>query len=132
LGTYKVQVEGVHAIPQTNIANHTKIRKGNMKDGWENSDVIVDETIAFSPADHAALEPRVARAEIHANGQINIYSSTQGPFYIRKLLGQFLNIDPGKISVKAPMVGGAFGGKGTVQLEFLAYLASRADRKSVV
>src|SRR5699024_8201181 len=35
-------------------------------------------------------------------------------------------IDAGKISVHTPMVGGAFGGKGTVQLEFIAYLASRA------
>lgn len=126
LGHYEVQVEGVHAVPHTNIANHTKIRKGNIATGWENSDVIIEETLSFSPADHAALELRVARAEIQADGHIRITSSTQGPFYIRTLLGQFFNIDPGKISVQAPMVGGAFGGKGSVQLEFLAYLASRA------
>lgn len=126
LGQYKVQVEGVHAVPHTNIANHTKIRKGNMKNGWKNSDVIIDEKLSFSPADHAALEPRVARAEIKADGKVEIYASTQGPFYIQKLLSQSFNIEPGMISVKAPLVGGAFGGKGTVQLEFLAYLASRA------
>jgi CO/xanthine dehydrogenase Mo-binding subunit len=55
-----------------------------------------------------------------------IYSATQGPFYIKKLLSQFFGIDAGKISVHTPVVGGAFGGKGTVQLEFLAYLASQA------
>lgn len=35
LGTYKTMIEGVHAIPNTNIANLTKIRKGNIASGWE-------------------------------------------------------------------------------------------------
>src|SRR5690625_7474558 len=42
------------------------------------------------------------------------------------MLSEFLNIDSGKITVQTPFVGGAFGGKGTVQLEFIGYLASRA------
>ncbi|MEN1969096.1 xanthine dehydrogenase family protein molybdopterin-binding subunit [Lentibacillus sp. N15] len=126
LGTYKVQVEGVHAIPNTNIANLTKIRKGNMDTGWSESDVTIETSVSFSPSDHAALETRVARVEILPDERIMIYSSTQGPFYIKKLFTQFFNIDAGKISVHTPMLGGAFGGKGTVQLEFLAYVASRA------
>lgn len=126
LGTYKVQVEGVHAIPDSNIANLTKIRKGNMETGWNESDITIETDLSFSPSDHAALETRVARVEILPDDRVMIYSSTQGPFYIKKLFSQFFNIDAGKISVHTPMLGGAFGGKGTVQLEFLAYVASRA------
>lgn len=126
LGSYKVMVEGVHAIPNSNTANLTKIRKGNMQTGWDASSTIIETDLSFSPADHAALETRVARTEISPDGRVMIYSSTQGPFYIKKLLHQFFNIKPGKISVHTPMLGGAFGGKGTVQLEFLTYLASRA------
>ncbi|WP_106497342.1 xanthine dehydrogenase family protein molybdopterin-binding subunit [Lentibacillus sp. Marseille-P4043] len=126
LGDYQVQVEGVHAIPNTNIANRTKIRKGNIATAWEKSDVTIETDLSFSPADHAALETRVARVEILPDERVMIYSATQGPFYIKKLFSQFFNLDAGKISVHTPMVGGAFGGKGTVQLEFLAYLASRA------
>lgn len=126
LDTYKVQVEGVHAIPHTNTANLTKIRKGHMERGWQKSDVTVEANLSFSPADHAALETRVARVEILPDERVMVYSSTQGPFYVQKLLSQFLNVDAGKISVHTPMLGGAFGGKGTVQLEFIAYLASKA------
>src|SRR5690625_3484918 len=126
LGNYEVQVEGVHAIPNTNIANLTKIRKGNMNDGWEKCDTTIKAELSFSPADHAALETRVVRVEILPDGRVMIYSATQGPFYVKKLLSEFFNIDAGKISVHTPMVGGAFGGKGTVQLEFIGYLASRA------
>lgn len=123
---YTVMVKGVHAIPNTNIANVTKIRKGDIEQGWEESDVLIEESFAFKPADHAALETRIARAEISANREVKIYSSTQGPFYVQKLLSECFNIDAGKISVETPFVGGAFGGKGCVQLEFIVYLASRA------
>lgn len=126
LGDYKVQVEGVHAVPNSNIANHTKIRKGNIALGWQQSDVIIEAKLSFSPSDHVALETRVARCEILPDERVMIYSATQGPFYVKKLLSEFFNIDAGKISVHTPMLGGAFGGKGTVQLEFLVYLASQA------
>src|SRR5699024_1126259 len=126
LGSYNVMVKDVHAIPNTNVANLTKIRKGNMKTGWDSSTTTVETNLSFSPADHAALEPRACRAEILPDGRVMIYSATQGPFYIKKLLQQSFHIDPGKVSVHTPMVGGAFGGKGTVQLEFLVFLASRA------
>lgn len=126
LGSYTAMVEGVHAIPETNVANLTKIRKGNITGGWAESDVTVEGEFSFGPADHVALETRTVRAQISQTGHVTIYSSTQGPFYVRKMISDFFNIDAGKISVHTPFVGGAFGGKGSVQLEFIAYLASRA------
>src|SRR5690625_2392202 len=129
---YQTQLEESHAVPNTNISNQTKSRKGEMNTGWKNSDYTVEATLSFSPSDHMALEPRVSRVEILPDGRVMIYSSTQGPFYVKKLISQFFNIDTGKISVHTPMVGGAFGGKGTVQLEFIAYLASRAVGGSMV
>lgn len=126
LGKYITMVEGVHAIPNTNIANETKIRKGNMEAGWQESDVQIEASFSFGPSDHVALETRVARAEIRSNGQVMIYTATQGPFYVQKMLSHFFNIDAGKITVQTPFVGGAFGGKGCVQLEFIVYLASKA------
>src|SRR5699024_498792 len=126
LGTYKVMVKGLQAKPKTNIANHTKIRKGNFEEAWQAADTTIEKRFSFSPSDHAALETRVARVEILPDGRVLVYTSTQGPFYVRKLMSQFLGIDMGKISVHTTVIGGAFGGKGTVQLEFLAYLASRA------
>lgn len=126
LGKYTTMVEGVHAVPKTNIANLTKIRKGNIEKAWEKSDMIVESHYKFGPADHVALETRVAKAEISKGGNVKIYTSTQGPFYVQKMLSEFFNIDAGKISVHTTYVGGAFGGKGCVQLEFIVYLASLA------
>jgi len=123
---YQPQIEGIYPVFGTNIANHTKIRKGNMETGWSESEIIIESDVSFRPSDHAALETRCARAEIMADGRVIIHSASQGPYFIRKMLHQFFHIDIGKIIVHTSLVGGAFGGKGAVQLEFLAYLASKA------
>ncbi|MCK9217920.1 MAG: xanthine dehydrogenase family protein molybdopterin-binding subunit [Firmicutes bacterium] len=112
--------------PGTNIANNVRIRKGDMIKGWEESEVIVEEYLYLPQADHIALETRSVKAEIKPDGNIIIHSSTQGPYIIRKKLSRHFNIDTGKITVHTPMVGGAFGGKAAVQLEMIAYLASKA------
>src|SRR5699024_11465902 len=114
------------AVPGTNIANLIKIRKGDMEAGWDETDTTIDASVSFSPADHAALETRSSQVEILPAGRVLISSSTQGPHYIKKLFSQTFQIDSGKISVHTPMVGGAFGEKGTVQLEFIANLESQA------
>lgn len=111
--------------PGTNIANHVKIRKGNMGKGWEESEVIIEETLVLPQADHLALETRSAKVEIKPDGQVIIYSTSQGTFIIKKKLSRHFNIDTGKITVHTPFVGGAFGGKAAVQLEMIAYLASK-------
>ena len=125
LGKYKL-LEEVYPEPGTNVANRTKIRKGDIKKGWIKSEVIVEASISFPQSDHAAMETRSAIAEIKPDGQVIIHSSTQAPFSIKKLISIYFNIEPGKITVKAPLVGGAFGGKTSVQLEILAYLASKS------
>lgn len=125
-GQYKKIISNVYPVQGTNIGSHIKIRKGNFMAAWENSEIKIKKTYSFNLSDHAAIEPRCARVEINPAGKVIVHSTTQSPFTIKKVLNQFFNIDVGNIIVQAPMIGGAFGGKGTVQLEPLAYLASKA------
>lgn len=125
LDSYKKQ-ERVYPIPNTNIANLNKIRKGNIEKGFMESDVVVEFTVSFHPSDHLAMETRCARAEIRPDGTIIFTTSSQAPFAIKKLMKWYFGIEPGKVIVHTPLVGGAFGGKASVQLEVIAYLASKA------
>lgn len=120
------KIQGVYPIPGTNIATLTKIRKGDREKGWAESEVIVEEKFAFRPSDHAAMETRCSFAQIHKDGTIEITSSSQAPFMIKRLIGQYFNIPIGNINVTTPLVGGAYGGKASVQLEILAFLATKA------
>lgn len=125
LATYK-RHEEVYPEPGTNIANRTKIRKGNMEEGWNNSDHIVDVHVTLPQSDHAAMETRCCTAEILPEGKVIISSASQSPYVIRRAISQSFNIPLQKIIVQTPLVGGSFGGKAAIQLEFLAFLASSA------
>ncbi|TCP55737.1 CO/xanthine dehydrogenase Mo-binding subunit [Tumebacillus sp. BK434] len=119
-------VESVHPIPRTNIGNHVKIRKGDMAAGWAESEVIVEGSYSFHTADHGAMEPRCVIVEAPPGGTVVIHASTQNPFTIKQQFNRFFQIDESDIVVHAPFVGGGFGGKGAIQLEYIAYHASRA------
>ena len=126
LGKYKKAVNDVYPEPETNIADRIKIRKGDLINGWNESEVVIEASFQLPKSDHIAMETRNARAEIHPNGQVNITTSSQAPFAVKKNLSQYFKIEEGQISVKIPFVGGGFGGKAPVTLEILAYLASKA------
>lgn len=115
-----------YPVPNSNISNVTKIRKGNMEHGWSMSEVVVEGVYRFSPSDHAAMETRSATAEIDPEGYIHITTSSQAPFMVKKLLSIYFQIDIGKIVIETPFVGGGYGGKAPVQWEILAYFASSA------
>ncbi len=125
LGRYKLAVEDVSPEPHTNIAERIKIRKGDMAKGWAESDVVIEAEFTMPKSDHIAMETRNARAEIHADGQVVISTSTQSPFSVRDMISQYFGVDLGKVTIKTSLVGGGFGGKSPVQLELLAYMASK-------
>lgn len=112
--------------PGTNIANRTKIRKGNIETGFSESEVVIEAKFSFPPGDHVAMETRAAVARILSNGDVEIQSTTQAPFVVKSLMSAFFGLDEGKINVIAPPIGGGFGGKAGIQLEGLAYLLSKA------
>lgn len=125
LGEYKKK-EDSYPVPGTNIATHIKIRKGNMEKGWAESEMTVEADFSFAPSDHVAMETRCSIAEISPDGIIKIMTSSQAPFMVKQLIASYFNEDIGKIIVETPLVGGAFGGKASVQLEILAFLGSKA------
>ncbi|MFD0695291.1 xanthine dehydrogenase family protein molybdopterin-binding subunit [Paenibacillus sp. GCM10027628] len=125
LAEYK-RHEEVYPEPGTNIANRTKIRKGNLEEGWKKSDHIIELHAASPQSDHAAMETRCSIAEIGPDGKVIIHSASQSPFVIRRAISQSFQIPLHKVIVHTPLVGGSFGGKSAIQMEFLAFLASKA------
>jgi CO/xanthine dehydrogenase Mo-binding subunit len=126
LGQYKKVIPDVYPAAGTNICHHARIRKGNMDKGWEEAEIIVEGSYLLPASDHMAMEPRNARAEVLPDGQIIIHTSSQGPFAVRNVISEHFNKELGKVIVHVPLVGGGFGGKASVNLEYLAVIASQA------
>ncbi|WP_129730172.1 xanthine dehydrogenase family protein molybdopterin-binding subunit [Ectobacillus funiculus] len=125
LQQYKITSQ-VRPEPGTNIANRMRIRKGNIAEGFAQCDVIVEEVFSFNQSDHTAIETRCAEVEIKKSGDVIVHSASHAPFGIKKQLSKTFHLDEGKVHVHVPLLGGSFGAKTNVQLEFLAYVASLA------
>lgn len=126
LGEYNHISADVYPELGTNISNRTRIRKGNMAQGWANSEVIAEGVYNMPQANHSYMETRNSRVKISPDGRVDIYSASQGPHASRALIANILNIPEGKIVIHTPFVGGAYGGKVNPHIDILAYLASRA------
>jgi CO/xanthine dehydrogenase Mo-binding subunit len=121
-----VHIPAILPEPGTNVAHHTKIRKGDPGSAFRSADTVMEASFSLPAGDHAAMEPRAAVAEILPDGRVLVHSSTQSPFVVRSLLARHFALPAGMVTVVAPAVGGGFGGKAGIQLEGLAYLLSRA------
>jgi CO/xanthine dehydrogenase Mo-binding subunit len=121
LGSYR-RIAAILPEPGSNVANRSRIRKGDAAAALAASPVVVEGEFSFPPGDHAAMEPRVAIAEFGLDGRLMVASSTQSPFGVRTLLAKALGLPERHIEVIAAPVGGGFGGKAGIQLEPLACL----------
>lgn len=113
--------------PDSNIASWNKTIKGDIKKGFEDADLIIENELTLPAVAHVPMETHAAIAQADPySSKVKIWSSTQSPFGVRKLLAKALGISTGDIQVIAPYVGGGFGGKAGIHLEPLVTVLSRA------
>ena len=110
----------------TNINSRFRIRKGDWNTALSQCDYIAQQRFYLPPSDHLAMEVRSARAQINADGTVIITTASQSPYAVREQMAESFGLQPGQIQVCVPYVGGGFGGKASVMLEILAYIASES------
>jgi carbon-monoxide dehydrogenase large subunit len=103
--------------PGTNIANHFKIKKGDVEGAWEKCAYVVEREFKVPHIQHVPIEPHVAIAMQDEKGKITLWASSQSPFAQRSLIAEALEISPTDLRVIAPYVGGGFGSKAGVTME---------------
>jgi CO/xanthine dehydrogenase Mo-binding subunit len=113
--------------PNSNIASWNKTIKGDIKRGFDEADLIVENELTLPAVAHVPMETHVsiAQADTYTN-KVKIWTSSQSPFGVRKLLAKALHISTSDVQVIVPFVGGGFGGKAGIHLEPLITLLSRA------
>lgn len=113
----------------SNIASWNKAKKGDIKKGFEESDLVVENVFYLPPVAHAPMETHVtvAKADPYSN-KVKLWTSVQSPFVTRQILSKALGIPKSDLEIIVPYVGGGFGGKAGVHLELLVILLSRAAK----
>lgn len=111
-----------------NIVAKNQIRKGNADKGFEEADLIVENTFSTQFIEHAFLEPEVGLAWVDENEVINIRVSTQVIEHFRTI-AEAVGVPHNKVRILGALVGGGFGGKEDITVEvYLALLAKASGR----
>ena len=114
----------------TNIALDYKLRRGDVEEGFRNSDHIFEHTFKNQPVMHTPMEPFVSVADV-ADGRVTLHTASQGPSFVRIEIARLLGLPENRVRVKVPYLGGGFGGKLYIKLEALATALSLLVKRPV-
>ncbi len=119
--------EGLAARPDkpSNIAKRNELKRGDLDAGFAAADVIVEGRYTTAAVHQGYIEPHACVASFGADGQCQVWSSSQGQFMIRTYCAKVLDLEASDIRVTPAEIGGGFGGKTTVYLEPVALALSR-------
>jgi CO/xanthine dehydrogenase Mo-binding subunit len=109
----------------SNIAKRNEFNLGDVAAGFAAADEIVEMSFRTAPVHQAYIEPQGCVARFDADGQAELWSSSQGHFVVRAYTAQLLEMKVGDLRVYPAEIGGAFGGKTVVYVEPVAVLLAR-------
>lgn len=117
--------------PEDNFEGHSELGTDNRRnlcasDISEDGDTdkvlsecehVVEGTYHIKAVSQAMMEPFTAYSYMDTYGRLNIVSSTQVPFHVRRNVAHALDISKSMVRVVKPRIGGGFGAKQTAVME---------------
>ncbi|MFF2028885.1 molybdopterin-dependent oxidoreductase [Arthrobacter sp. NPDC058192] len=110
--------------PERNIVAELHSELGDVAAGFAAADFIHEHTYRTQRVQHTALETHGSIASFDSDGRLQIRTSSQVPFLVRRTLGRVFGLPEEQIRVVAGRVGGGFGGKQEVLTEDVVALAA--------
>jgi CO/xanthine dehydrogenase Mo-binding subunit len=132
LGSYSFVEAAFTPQPGTNIANITRMRKGDIEKGFAEAEWVIEREYTNPSVQHVPLETHVTIAQWKAGDEVTIWTSAQSPFTVRSLFCSAMRLPLNQVRVIVPHVGGGFGGKAGIHLEpLVACLSHKAGGRPV-
>ena len=94
-----------------NVHKAVALQFGDVEAAFAAADLVREDVFFFEGNTHLPMEQHAAVAQFGPDGKLTLWSSTQTPHYVHRLLGKILDMPQAHIRVVAAPVGGGFGGK---------------------
>ncbi len=115
--------------PSGNLLKHIKVRKGDVEQGFQQSEVVLEHTFHTVATDHAFMEPECSIARLTPDGRMEIYVGSQIPYADREQTARALGWIAERVHIIGQLMGGGFGGKeditGQIHAAMLAQVTGR-------
>ena len=118
-------------IHNTNMSEHIRHDFGDVEKSMEDSDHIFEGEFNMEMVHQGYIEPHNATAVWNEDGQIKIWTSTQGAFPARTQIAGILQVNVSQVKVTPLEIGGGFGGKIPVYFEPIAAILSKKSGRPV-
>ncbi len=109
----------------SNVAAHLQYEKGDVAQGFAEAEVVVEREFRTASVHQGYIEPHNGTAFWNSDGQLDIWTSTQGAFAVRATVADVLRHPISKVKVTPMEIGGGFGGKIPAYLDPVAALLSK-------
>ena len=118
---------GIEPAPTkpSNISKRLEFKIGDLEAGFAMADEIVEMDFKTAPVHQGYIEPHACLARYGADGQVEVWSSSQGHFVVRAYVAKLLDLDISSVVVHPAEIGGGFGGKTVIYVEPVATLLSK-------
>ena len=116
---------------RTNIATHLQLKKGDLDAGFAAAEVVIEREFETSMFHQGYIEPQNASAFWNQDGDLTIWTSTQGAFSVRDQVAAVLRLPVSQVKVVPMEIGGGFGGKISIYLEPVAAILSKKSGRPV-
>ncbi|MBN1485671.1 MAG: xanthine dehydrogenase family protein molybdopterin-binding subunit [Chloroflexia bacterium] len=131
---YKAMEEGaplVHEEREGNILQHIRVRKGDWEAGFEQADVVIEDSYSTHYVEHAYLQPDAALGYIDGEGRVTVIHGSQWPHDDLHQIAHLLDLPLEQVREIVPAIGGAFGGREDMHVQHLAALGAFVLRRPV-
>ncbi len=111
--------------PADNVASAYEMEVGDVDAVLEGCEVVLRRTYHTQAQQHVALEPMACATWLDLHDRLNVCSSTQTPWHVRRIMARALEMRVADICVVKPRIGGGFGGKQMIHGEMFCGLVTR-------
>jgi CO/xanthine dehydrogenase Mo-binding subunit len=118
---------GIEPAPTkpSNVSKKLEFSLGDVEAGFKDADIIVEKDFKTAAVHQGYIEPHSCLARYDADGQGEIWSSSQGHFVVRGLTAKIVGMKLADLKVNPAEIGGGFGGKTVVYVEPVAMALSK-------
>ena len=104
-----------------NVCEHFKLRTGDVRQGFRESHLVLEERYTVPVIQHAAMEPHSAHALVDPeSGRVTVWVANDAPFRALVEISEALGLPKERIRLINPLQGGGFGSKGGLKVEPIA------------
>ena len=114
----------VHEEHRDNICSHESVERGNVEEGFAQSELVVEDHFIFPMVYHYAMEPHSVIAQWNEEG-VTVWSSAQHPFQVRNDISKVFRLPVSRVRMIISYLGGGYGSKSYTKFEPLVVALAR-------